>query len=94
MKDKNKNLTYWWNLPIDELEEMADENGKIKKPKGIKEKTIANFNKVKTGVKKESKRVVTFAKDYPGLSAATIGLGGAIGYGTGKAIGSKKQKKG
>ena len=31
MKDKNKNLTYWWNLPIDELEEMADENGKIKK---------------------------------------------------------------
>jgi len=33
MKDKNKNLTYWWNLPIDELEEMADENGKIKKPK-------------------------------------------------------------
>ena len=30
MKDKNKNLAYWWNLPIDELEEMADENGKIK----------------------------------------------------------------
>ena len=30
MKDKNKNLTYWWNLPIDELEEMADKNGKIK----------------------------------------------------------------
>ena len=30
MKNKNKNLTYWWNLPIDELEEMADENGKIK----------------------------------------------------------------
>ena len=30
MTDKNKNLTYWWNLPIDELEEMADENGKIK----------------------------------------------------------------
>jgi len=29
-KNKNKNLTYWWNLPIDELEEMADENGKIK----------------------------------------------------------------
>ena len=27
---KNKFLTYWWNLPIDELEEMADENGKIK----------------------------------------------------------------
>ena len=22
----------WWNLPIDELEEMADENGKLKKP--------------------------------------------------------------
>ena len=33
MKDENKNLTYWWNLPIDELEEMADENGKKKKPK-------------------------------------------------------------
>ena len=32
MTDKNKNLTYWWNLPIEELEEMADENGKIKKP--------------------------------------------------------------
>ena len=31
MQNKNKNLTYWWNLPIDELEEMADENGKIKK---------------------------------------------------------------
>ena len=30
MKNKNNNLTYWWNLPIDELEEMADENGKIK----------------------------------------------------------------
>ena len=30
MTDKNKNLTYWFNLPIDELEEMADENGKIK----------------------------------------------------------------
>jgi len=33
MENKNKNLAYWWNLPIDELEEMADENGKIKKPK-------------------------------------------------------------
>jgi len=30
MQNKNKNLTYWWNLPIEELEEMADENGKIK----------------------------------------------------------------
>ena len=30
MQNKNKNLTYWWNLPIDELEQMADENGKIK----------------------------------------------------------------
>ena len=30
MQNKNKNLTYWWNLPIDEFEEMADENGKIK----------------------------------------------------------------
>ena len=30
MQNKNKNLTYWWNLPIDELEELADENGKIK----------------------------------------------------------------
>ena len=30
MTNKNKNLAYWWNLPIDELEEMADENGKIK----------------------------------------------------------------
>ena len=30
IKDKNGNLTYWWILPIDELEEMADENGKIK----------------------------------------------------------------
>ena len=33
VKDKNGNLTYWWNLPIDELGQMADENGKIKKPK-------------------------------------------------------------
>ena len=30
MEKKNKNLTYWWNLPIDWLEEEADENGKIK----------------------------------------------------------------
>ena len=30
MQNKNKNLTYWWNLPIDELEELSDENGKIK----------------------------------------------------------------
>ena len=30
VKDKNGKLVYWWNLPIDELEEMADENGKIK----------------------------------------------------------------
>jgi len=30
MQNKKKHLTYWWNLPIDELEEMADENGKIK----------------------------------------------------------------
>ena len=30
MQNKNNNLTYWWNLPIDELEQMADENGKIK----------------------------------------------------------------
>ena len=30
MQNKNNKLTYWWNLPIDELEEMADENGKIK----------------------------------------------------------------
>ena len=27
VKDKNGNLTYWWNLPIVELEEMADEDG-------------------------------------------------------------------
>ena len=33
VKDKNKNLTYWWNLPIHELEEMADEDGKIKTEK-------------------------------------------------------------
>ena len=52
----------------DAMDAMKTLKGKIKKPKGIKEKTIANFNKVKTGVKKESKRVVTFAKDYPGLS--------------------------
>ena len=33
VKDKNGKLVYWWNLPIDELEEMADEDGIIKKPK-------------------------------------------------------------
>lgn len=33
VKDKNGKLVYWWNLPIDELEEMADEDGKIRKPK-------------------------------------------------------------
>ena len=30
MQNKNNNLTYWWNLPIDELEERADKDGKIK----------------------------------------------------------------
>jgi len=24
------NATYWWNLPIDELEQMADDKGNIK----------------------------------------------------------------
>ena len=45
MKDKNKNLTYWWNLPIDELEEMADENGKIKleRPNMSKKEMKANI---------------------------------------------------
>ena len=33
VKEKNGNLSYWWNLPIDELEEMADEDGKIKTEK-------------------------------------------------------------
>ena len=45
VKDKNGNLTYWWNLPIDELEEMADENGKIKleKPNMSKKEMKANI---------------------------------------------------
>ena len=45
MTDKNKNLTYWFNLPIDELEEMADENGKIKleRTKMSKEEMKANI---------------------------------------------------
>ena len=44
MKDKNKNLTYWWNLPIDELEEMADENGKIKNlKKKARKKTMSRI---------------------------------------------------
>ena len=45
MQNKNKNLTYWWNLPIDELEEMADENGKIKleRPNMSKEEMKANI---------------------------------------------------
>ena len=45
VKDKNKNLTYWWNLPIDELEEMADENGKIKleRPNISKKEMKANI---------------------------------------------------
>ena len=42
IKNKNKNLTYWWNLPIDELEEMADENGKIKKQEQEKESEEEN----------------------------------------------------
>ena len=50
MQNKNKNLTYWWNLPIDELEEMADENGKIKlertniSKKEMKAKILKNIN--------------------------------------------------
>ena len=45
IKDKNGNLTYWWNLPIDELEEMADENGKIKleRPNMSKKEMKANI---------------------------------------------------
>ena len=45
MTNTNKNLTYWWNLPIDELEEMADENGKIKleRTKMSKEEMKANI---------------------------------------------------
>jgi hypothetical protein len=45
VKDKNGNLTYWWNLPIDELEEMADENGKIKleRPNMSKKEIKANI---------------------------------------------------
>ena len=45
VKDKNGNLTYWWNLPIDELEEMADENGKIKleRPNMSKKEMKANI---------------------------------------------------
>ena len=42
MQNKNNNLTYWWNLPIDELEEMADENGKIKKQEQEKESEEEN----------------------------------------------------
>ena len=47
MQNKNKKLTYWWNLPIDELEEMADENGKIKleRTKMSKEEMKANILK-------------------------------------------------
>tara|TARA_Y100000004_G_scaffold141997_1_gene161478 strand:- start:140 stop:340 length:201 start_codon:yes stop_codon:yes gene_type:complete len=47
MNNKNKNLTYWWNLPIDELEEKADENGKIKleKTNMSKEEMKANILK-------------------------------------------------
>ena len=45
VKDKNGNLTYWWNLPIDELEQMADENGKIKleRPDMSKKEMKANI---------------------------------------------------
>ena len=42
MQNKNNNLTYWWNLPIDELEEMADENGMIKKQEPEKESEEEN----------------------------------------------------
>ena len=47
MQNKNKNLTYWWNLPIDELEQMADENGKIKleRPNMSKKEMKANILK-------------------------------------------------
>ena len=30
------NATYWWNLPIDELEQMADDKGNIKLDTKIK----------------------------------------------------------
>ena len=47
VKDKNGKefWDYWWNLPIDELEEMADENGKIKleRPNMSKEEMKANI---------------------------------------------------
>ena len=53
MQNKNKNLTYWWNLPIDELEEMADENGKIKKPKEESEEETNDQNKTKSRVSEQ-----------------------------------------
>ena len=53
MQNKNKNLTYWWNLPIDELEEMADENGKIKKPKEESEEENNDQNKTKSRVSEQ-----------------------------------------
>ena len=56
MKDKNKNLTYWWNLPIDELEEMADENGKIKKPKEESEEENNDQNKTKPRVSEQDRK--------------------------------------
>tara|TARA_Y100000401_G_scaffold90006_1_gene75577 strand:+ start:102 stop:284 length:183 start_codon:yes stop_codon:yes gene_type:complete len=47
VKDKNGKefWDYWWNLPIDELEEMADENGKIKleRPNMSKKEMKANI---------------------------------------------------
>ncbi len=56
MQNKNKNLTYWWNLPIDELEEMADENGKIKKPKEESEEENNDQNKTKPRVPKQDSK--------------------------------------
>ena len=51
-------------------------------------------NKIVTATTKQGKEIVGFAKAYPGLSATTVGLGGAAGFGIGKAIEKRKQKKG
>ena len=50
--------------------------------------------KIVTSTTKQGKEIVGFAKTYPGLSATTVGLGGAAGFGVGKAIEKNKQKKG
>ena len=56
-------------------------------------KNKRKFIKAKKYISKESKEMKNFFKQYPELSAGAVTIGGATGYGIGKAIESRQNKK-